>query len=155
MNSTEYRQMMADLLQDLGYRSEQDSNGYIHASVEDLKAFALRLSTLAGKTPPWSWNYMRNVLNGKLNVSQLLAESMQMLAVSLDGHSPVTLNKSPVTVMAEEGTVAPNSIILTPSKVCKNPVCSVSFIPKHWNQDYCFPTCREVAKKIREGRYEG
>ena len=84
---------------------------------------------------------------------RLLVEALEKMALSLDDKSPMTHNRVPVTVLAEEGQVAENAVILADSKPCKNPICGVVFVPKVWNQDYCCPTCKAIAKKIRAGKY--
>lgn len=152
MTKDEYRELMTSILEELGYSQGYDDQGRVIASMADLENFAGRLSKLVKKDPPWKYSYMRNVLNGKLEVSELLGDALKKLAVSLDGHSPATVNLVPVQVLAPEGMVKPDSIVLVESRPCANPYCGVNFIPKIWNQNTCCPQCAKAVEQIRRGK---
>lgn len=114
----------------------------------DLEQMALELSSIAGKSPPWSFRYLLSVLkpNGKVAASKKLLDAMQALALHLDDIPLAIASSKPVQVLARPEAVRPGSVILGSSRPCINPYCKIHFVP--W-QNAHDPKCRpSYLKKI-------
>ena len=109
---------------------------------------AVRLSKIAGKSPPWTWRYIMSVDHGSVSPSKILVAAALQLAAQLDGAHPLAASHTEsVQVYSMPGQIKPDSIILPDSKYCANPSCVVSFVPSVPWQIYCNPTCRPGRKK--------
>ncbi len=110
-------------------------------SVEDLQGIADKLSQVAKKEPAWGWRYLRNVLNGKIEVSTRLANAIMALGATMDGIPVQVAAGKPVQVLAV-GEVKPGALILADSRPCSRPGCPVHFVPRVPWQRYCSVGCR-------------
>ena len=110
---------------------------------------AVRLSMLAHKNgSPWSWRYVQSVHVGSVAPSKKFARAVEVLAAEIDGLPAFIGETEPITVHARPGSVHPNAIVISESKRCANPVCTIHFIPRVPWQKYC-PRCRK--RKVTSG----
>lgn len=117
----------------------------------DLQDVANRLSFIAKKTPPWGWKYLRNILSGKLEGSPKLYSAIMRLGAVIDD-TPFDIARSvPVEVMAI-GIVKPGSLIFSDSRICANPGCNISFIPRVPNQICHSLECTKIYKKTKSNK---
>lgn len=107
---------------------------------------AARLSAIVSKNPPWGWRYVRSVEAGTVKPSRKFTRAVFGLGATLDGLPTMIVDTEPVQVYAPPGTVRPGSIILSESKICIRPGCTLSFIPRVPWQKYCSPDCRKSSK---------
>lgn len=115
---------------------------------KELEDIAVRLSALAHKDPAWSWRYLRNVLNGKLDASKPLLDAIMRLGALIDGTPEVVAKSTAVSVMAI-GKVAPGALILGDSRRCANPGCRMEFVPRvPWQQCHS-AECARVWRQVR------
>lgn len=134
--------ILEGLITDLGFSPEK-------ISCDDLQLVAEKLSKIAGKDDPWSWRYMRQVLNGQIKPSKVMEKAIIALGSTLDGIPAVLANTHQVTVQAL-GNVRPGTIIYGDSIPCGNPACKLFFIPKVWNQSTCgAEACKKAVRKLR------
>lgn len=104
---------------------------------------AVRLSKVARMNGnAWSWRYVQSIHKGTMQPSAKFALSVEILLAEIDGTPAFVSETEPVTVYARPGSVRVNSIVLSLSKPCANPRCTVNFIPVVPWQKYC-PRCRK------------
>jgi hypothetical protein len=113
------------------------------------ETLAKDLSSLAGKTPPWSAKYIHSVYHGYAGCrpSPRLARAISALAQRIDGSPPGVAGSVFVKVLASpeipEGVLLPaGSQVIK----CKRPGCPVRFIKTHPSQAYHHPACRKRGK---------
>jgi hypothetical protein len=112
------------------------------AAYQDL---ANRLSIVAHKESPWSWRYVQSIHHGSVEPSKKFLRAVELMMAEMDGLPVSIAETEPVTVYARPGSVHPNAIVLSESKACANPVCTIHFVPRVPWQKYC-PRCRK--KKV-------
>lgn len=119
---------------------------------QELQAIADRLSAVARKDKrPWTWRYLRSVLSGTVEPSQLLVDTMLKLGALVDGAPVETVTGERVTVLAL-GKVAAGAVILADSKRCANPACRVEFVPRvPWQKCHSGECARAVRKLATKG----
>lgn len=110
-----------------------------------LQDIAIRLSHMAGKDKPWTWRYLRNILNQKLEPSARLVDAIQRMGAVEDGLAVDIASANRIYVMAA-GHIHPGSLILADSRICANPECSIWFVPRTPNQKYHAASCRRKVK---------
>jgi hypothetical protein len=116
---------------------------------QELQGIADKLSAVARKTArPWTWRYLRSVLSGTVEPSQLLVDTMMRLGALVDGAPVEAVTGERVTVLAL-GRVEAGAVILADSVRCANPACRVVFVPRvPWQKCHSGECAREV-RKIR------
>jgi len=129
---------LAKLLQqfDVGYIGD----GYYHATVDELHSMANKLSRVARHDPPWTWRYLRNILNGKLQPSFEFDQAVEKLTEMSNGDG-IKLGKVMTVVWANKG-IPQETVVFGDARQCKTPACKIWFIPKIWNQKYCCQECK-------------
>jgi hypothetical protein len=100
---------------------------------------AKRLSQIARKNKPWGWRYVQSVDHGTLGhpPSRRFIRAAEVLAAEVDGLPAFIAETEPITIHARPGSVHPNAILLSESKLCANPTCTIHFIPRVPWQKYC------------------
>jgi len=88
-----------------------------------------RLSKIAGKDPAWGWRYVQSVASGTVEPSKKFSKAVETLAVTFDGVPVPFAKSSPVTVYAETGTVQDGALVMSGSRRCASPDCTVVFVP--------------------------
>jgi hypothetical protein len=112
-----------------------------HADHQDLYGdMAERLSKIAGKSPAWGWRYVQSVSAGTVQPSKAFSKAVEALAVTFDGIPVPFAKSSPVTVYAETGTIADGSLVMSASRRCASPNCTVVFVPNVPWRKLC-PVC--------------
>jgi hypothetical protein len=112
-----------------------------HADHKDLyEDMAERLSKIAGKQPAWGWRYVQSVASGTVQPSRKFAKAVDALAVTFDGIPVPFAKSSPVTVYAETGTIMEGSLVMSSSRRCAAPSCTVVFVPNVPWRKLC-PVC--------------
>jgi len=111
-----------------------------------LQDVADRLSVIAKKNPKWTWRYLRNILNGKMNASRKLMKALYQLGAIID-QTPTRLVMGENVLVIALGKVANGALVLADSKKCDNPGCGIEFIPRSPNQRYCCIDCRKIDMK--------
>lgn len=108
---------------------------------------AKRLSEIARIDKPWGWRYVQSVDHGTLGhpPSRKFLHALDVLAAEADGLPAFIAETEPVMVHARPGSVHPNAILLTESKPCANPTCTIHFIPRVPWQKYC-PRCAKLRR---------
>jgi len=101
---------------------------------------ARRVNDLAGKT--WTWRYIQSVLSGTVSPKEEFVRVVTVIAESLHGEG-VMVGTEDVVVRAKFGTLHSGAVVLASSKPCKNPSCTVYFVPKQSGQKYCSQACRK------------
>jgi hypothetical protein len=115
----------------------------------ELQGIADKLSQVAKKTTrPWTWRYLRSVLNETVEPSQLLVDTMMKLGALVDGAPQETVIGERVQILAL-GKVVPGAVVLGDSKRCGNPACKVEFVPKvPWQKCHSLE-CAKTVRKIK------
>jgi len=113
----------------------------------DLVGLAGKLSVVVGKDPPWTPNYLYNVIRGHLLPSGILTRAISAYVDVLNGLPAALAGMEPVTVYAKPGTVREYTIIRGRSRLCANPDCPISFYPRIYNQIYHDRDCRRSRKR--------
>ena len=118
----------------------------------DLPASADRLRLVARKeTRPWTWRYLRSVLSGTVEPSQLLVDTMMKLGALVDGAPVEAVQGERVTILAL-GHVAAGAVVLADSIPCGNPACRVVFVPRvPWQKCHSGECARAVRKLATKG----
>ncbi len=119
---------------------------------QELQAIADRLSQVARKDKrPWTWRYLRSVLSGTVEPSQLLVDTMMRLGALVDGAPVEAVQGERVTVLAL-GKVAAGAVVLADSIQCGNPACRVVFVPRvPWQKCHSGKCTREMRKLTTKG----
>lgn len=107
------------------------------SKVETYTALAEKLSAVAHKENPWSWRYVQSVHAGSVAPSEKFIRAVEILSSDLDGFPAFIAETEPITVYARNGAIHPNSIILSESKSCAEPTCTIHFVPRVPWQRYC------------------
>jgi hypothetical protein len=107
---------------------------------------AERLSKIAEKEPAWGWRYVQSVASGTVEASKKFAKAVDALAVTFDGIPVPFAKSSPVTVYAETGTIADGALVMSASRRCETPSCTVTFVPNVPWRRRC-PVCSPKVKQ--------
>lgn len=118
-------------------------------SVHTQEEIAQRLSAMVHKDPPWTRMYIRNVVNGRMDASQLMMDAIMRLGALLDGMQVDLAKSTPVSVMAI-GKVTQGALILADSRRCANPGCRVEFVPRVPWQRCHSAECARVVRGLRK-----
>ena len=149
------RNTLIDICEELGILDwEWPERGYLQqrspkARETDLDPIAEKLSTIAGKSPPWSGNYLYNVIRGNYGATKRLANAISEYARVIDGLPMILAGLEPVLVYAKPGSLKKYTVIDGDSCQCANPDCGVWFIKKVWNQIYCSWLCNRSDRARR------
>jgi hypothetical protein len=127
----------------------------------ELQEIAYKLSRVAGEKKtarPWTWRYLRSVLNETVEPSQLLVDTMLKLGALVDGAPKEAVLGERVQVLAL-GKVSAGAVVLGDSKRCGNPGCRVEFVPKvPWQKCHsaeCAAARRRLNHEIHETHEKG
>ncbi len=132
-------QMLAELISEMGHDSAL-------INIMALQEIADKLSKVANQNPPWSWRYLRNVINHNLEPSQKLVHAIFALGATIDGVPSLVASAKPIQVLAV-GNITPGAVVLADSRPCARPGCSVHFVPRVPRQRYCCQECRDKDRK--------
>ena len=134
------RSLLKDLEQRIAFKNREEL-------YQDL---ARRLSAVAGRKEVWSSTYVINALNPKFEsrVGKPFVRAANILAATLDGLPLQIAQAKSVTVFAL-GSVKENSLITGNSIPCKNPTCTVWFVPNVWNRRECY-VCKPVKRRAED-----
>jgi len=124
----------------------------IKVKEKDLDPLAIKLSRLVDKDPPWSGNYLYNVIHDKLDPSKKLSLAIERYAQVLDGIPSILAGYEPVTVYALPGKIQKNTVITGESRECRRPDCPIHFVKRVWNQEYCSPECNKQDRSRRRAK---
>ena len=117
--------------------------GYLHIDTDDLQRAADQLSAVAGRDRPWTWRYLRNILNEHMDVSGDLAEAVHVMQeIRLRFGDEVKAQKANVFI---QGQIEDGTLIRGDSRTCA--WCGRPFLPRTWNHKYCTPKCRKESYK--------
>lgn len=126
--------------------------------VELYELIAKKLSAIAQRSgKPWGWRYVRGVLAGTTEAGEDFGRAIAALGANLDDVPICAAYTVQVTVLARPNAVPPGTLILGEARPCEWPSgCSVTFVPRTWNQKYCSRALhaaadRERRKEIRNG----
>jgi len=134
---TTHERLLLSILTELG----------LSAARPNLVLVANKLSAIARKEPPWSYNYLSNILRGE-PASKRLAWAMESLLASMDGVPASGAGKVEFTVLADPAHFQNGVVVLLPVKPCWRPVCPVRFVG--WPaQKYCCLDCKKLDYKER------
>lgn len=103
-------------------------------------AFAKKLSDAVGRDQPWSWQYIRGVYKKQLPPGNELSKAIQVLGALIDSVPPIIAHTETIPILAKPGQVRPDSIVITSSRICAQPGCSIWFVPNSPRRKYC-PAC--------------
>ncbi|MBE3040482.1 MAG: hypothetical protein IMZ62_16925 [Chloroflexi bacterium] len=120
----------------------------ISISTEDLQGVANRLSQLANHEPAWSWRYLRQVLNAKLEPSRKLVDAMLRLGAVID-NTPEDLARTQRVTVQAIGRVRPGALVLADSKSCANLGCRIEFVPRTPNQVCHSAGCAKIYRRLK------
>lgn len=98
---------------------------------------ATRLSKVVKRVKPWGWRYIQGVSKGTIKPSKELSKAVDKLAYSMDDKSPELVDIEYVTVAAPRGKVQSRAYLSAASRLCENPACNITFIPRVPWQKYC------------------
>jgi len=117
-----------------------------------LADLAHRLSCMVDKYPSWSWRYIHGIANGTLDLSPKFIRAVQLLVTQQSSQSIVALyipnHPTRLVLVNCLARVNPGALILSPSHPCKNPACTIHFVPRVPWQKFC-PAC---SKRTTPGR---
>ena len=93
---------------------------------------ACRLSIVAAKSPWWTWRYILSVQSGTIKPSRRIDLAARVLLARLTGATsvPIYSPSETVQVHALPGTITPGAWVLSKSRPCANPACTVHFVPR-------------------------
>ena len=145
----ELRELLLGIMADL----EISKNGSGHYSHADLGVLGAKLGKAAGRKKPYPPQYLVNVTNNNYGVgynSKKLRAALEFIAAGIDGRNKLSVSHTEsVVVYAEPENVKEGSIVYGSSRVCANPTCKVSFVPRIYNQAACSPDCSKELRKIK------
>jgi hypothetical protein len=126
---------------------------------QELQGIADKLSQVARKTTrPWTWRYLRSVLSGTVEPSQLLVDTMLKLGALVDGAPVEAVTGERVTILAL-GKVEAGAVVLADSRRCANPACRVVFVPRvPWQKCHgteCAKAVRKLSAVSQKGKEHG
>jgi hypothetical protein len=99
---------------------------------------AERLSLIANKNPSWKWRYVQGVHSGTVAPSPRFAAAARVLLDHLtDSTTPIYSQSETVQILAQIGIVETGSWVLTKSRPCADPTCTIIFVPRVPWQIYC------------------
>ena len=108
--------------------------------VGGLSILARELSKLDGRTKPWSWRYIRQVINGTLTPSARLLAAAKMLQKKTTGPEFESGNTSfvplPIQVLSTNRAVEGSQIPPADPKPCIG--CKAMFVPNVMNRKKCY-----------------
>jgi hypothetical protein len=137
-------EMLRELIRSMGYEPLDLKPG-------DLQTVSEKLSQAAGKSPPWGWRYLHNILNRKIEASEKMTRAIMILGAISDGVTMTQAKGRPVQVLAV-GEIKSGSVVFGSSRICANPACALSFVSDIWNKGACSPECSKIARKLRSNR---
>jgi hypothetical protein len=107
--------------------------------VETYAELAEKLNAVAHTEKPWGWRYVQSVHKGTLGhePSHKFIRAVEVLVSDLDGFPAFIAETEPITVYARPGAIHPNAIVLSESKPCAEPTCTIHFVPRVPWQKYC------------------
>lgn len=126
----------------------------IGISTQDLQGVANRLSQLANHEPAWSWRYLRQVLNQKMEPSGKLVDAMLRLGAVID-NTPEDLARTQRVTVQVIGRVRQGALVLADSKSCANPGCRIEFVPRTPNQVCHSAECAKIYQRLRQQAARG
>jgi hypothetical protein len=120
-----------------------------------LAELAHRLSRMADKNPVWGWRYIHGVANGTLEASPRFIYAVKQLTIQQVATTAMQISGQPARIITVNAIakVRPGAFILSPSRPCENPTCTIHFVPRVPWQKYC-PRCR-LPKRKRSRRTSG
>lgn len=120
----------------------------IGEKTELLTDLAGRLSRMVDKVPSWGWRYIHGVANGSLIASPRLIRAVQLLIEEQSAASGIQIPGRPAksVLVNALARVRMGALILSPSRPCDYPACTIHFVPRVPWQRYC---PRHQSKKSR------
>jgi len=112
---------------------------------DGFERLAADLSALAGKSPGWTWRYVRSIYKGDYQASKKMRKAIASKLAEVDGASGILSASVPVTVFTspEKANAVAGALIMESAKVC--PLCSMRFVGNVPHRIYC-PECRPPLK---------
>jgi hypothetical protein len=110
-----------------------------------LAELAHRLSRMVDKYPSWGWRYIHGIANGTLELSPRFIRAVQLLVIQQSSVATAHIPGQPsrIVLVNALAKVSPGAFILSPSRPCENPACTIHFVPRVPWQKYC-PRCRHL-----------
>lgn len=100
------------------------------------------LRKLVGRSKPWSYNYLRSCLTGKMKPYKPLKNAVLAgLAIVEDGAHPALAGSIPVSVLAPQSSNTKNiagALLSGEARPCSVPGCPVAFVPNHPRRTKCY-----------------
>ena len=108
---------------------------------------AVELSALAGKSPPWSWRYVRSAHAGDYAPSKKMLNAVGAMLAELDGGSAELAAAVPVTCYVPPGQAAEfaGAYVMGSVRLCEE--CNKRFSPNVPWRRFC-GECRPVQKDL-------
>lgn len=124
-----------DLIDALGITPDKDG----------FERLAADLSALAGKSPGWTWRYVRSIYKGDYPESKKMRKAITAKLAETDGASGLLSASVPVTVYVspDKANAVAGALIMESAKVC--PSCSMRFVGNVPHRIFC-PECRPSRK---------
>lgn len=112
---------------------------------ENLTELSGILAGIAGRSNPWGWKYLANILKGYegFHVSPELSQAIQMWGAVQDEQSPLLPLVREVRMFSVNGDIA-DSIVLGDKQFC--PQCHVKFVPNVPWRKYCSDECKKAVR---------
>ena len=112
---------------------------------ETCRTLASQLGNQVHPKKEWGWQYIHQVLHGKIRPSRnlMLAIGRLQQRTLVEPHPDWDF----VLIRAPKGFVQPKTLVTIPAKKCSLPTCNHSFLPSNPNHRFCSPDCRKLAKQ--------
>lgn len=146
-SASDARTALRELIRGLGHDPELINTDDLQLIADDL--VKLVPPNKRGERPDWSWRYLRNVLNQKIDASAALTRAIYALGATTDGLPAIVASAQQVTVLVV-GRVHPGALVLADSRKCARPGCPIHFIPRSARQRYCTIECRTKDRKRKK-----
>lgn len=111
----------------------------------DLTHLVNEISRIAGKTPPWSYKYLDNIIKGRWEGSARFRVAIQAFANRMDGAKGGIAGAYVVQVMVSDPNQLPSGVYIPSGaavRKCKRPHCPVWFLRDNPGREYHEPGCR-------------
>jgi hypothetical protein len=115
-----------------------------------LTELAIRLSRMVDKYPAWGWRYVHGVATGNLEPSPRFIRAVQKFTTEQTTIATMQIPGQPARPILVNAIalVRPGSFVLSPSRFCRNPACTIHFVPRVPWQKYC-PRCQRKNRRSR------
>lgn len=118
---------------------------HLTTSVPHLLRLGRKLAQISGKATPYSYPYLNQVANGKLQPGKILARAIEAALAEIDGADPLLVTAQEAQVMVPEGWDGTWAYLPMDARICDKEDCLNRFIPNTPKRRACY-RCSPIRK---------